>query len=256
MLRIRCHHTLLAFAATLVLAAPAPAQQGRETRDRAAAGQSAQDSAAERKARNSARDAQADSHTPVPQQAAEPQHFRGQVTRVDNPAFDLRTRDGKTVRIAITDATTTISLSKGSFANIDFGTYVGAVAVKLDEYSPIVRDSAVWLHRGYELRIIDEELRGIALGHKKWDLTPDSIISQGWVDDIEVRVLSIKWGPTDYDETDVEVPRDAPVMRMSLGDKSLINVGAHVMVGANRGPDGKYEAAFIFVGKEGIVPPL
>ena len=134
----------------------------------------------------------------------------------------MRTRDGKTVRIALSDATTTISLSKGSFSNVDFGTYVGAVAVKLDEYSPIVRDSAVWLHKGYGLRIIDEQLRGIALGHKKWDLTPDSIISQGWVDDIEVRVLSIKWGPTDYDETDVEVPRDVPVLRMSLGDKSLI----------------------------------
>jgi hypothetical protein len=250
MVRSRWHYALFAGSVILAAGTPAPAQQGADARP------AAQDSAAERQARSSAKDAQANTHTPAPAQAAEPQHFRGQITRVDNPAFTLRTRDGKTVRIAVSDATTTISLSKGSFSNIDFGTYVGSVAVKLDEYSPIVRDSAVWLHKGYELRIIDEELRGIALGHRKWDLTPDSIISQGWVDDIEVRVLSIKWGPTDYDETDVEVPRDAPVLRMSLGDKSLINAGAHVMVGANKGPDGKYEAAFIFVGKDGIVPPL
>lgn len=242
MVRIRWQYGL--FAVFAFLAAAAPAQQNsQDTQDRG-------------QARSSARDAQANTHTPAPAPVAEPQHFRGQITRVDSPSFTLRTRDGKNVRIALSDATTTISLSKGTFANIDFGTYVGSVAVKLDEYSPIVRDSAVWLHKGFELRIIDEELRGIALGHRKWDLTADSIISQGWVDDIEVRVLSIKWGPTDYDETDVEVPRDAPVLRMSLGDKSLISTGAHVMVGANKGPDGKYEAAFIFVGMDGIVPPL
>jgi hypothetical protein len=254
MVRARWHYALFASSVILALGAPAPAQDAADARQ--AAAPPVQDAPQDRKTRTNERDAQADTHTPVPVQGAEPQHIRGQIIKVDNPSFIVKTRDGKSVRIALSDATTTISLSKGSFSNVDLGTYVGAVAVKLDEYSPIVRDSAVWLHKGFELRIIDEELRGIALGHKKWDLTPNSIISQGWVDDIELRVLSIKWGPTDYDETDVEVPRDVPVLRMSLGDKSLINAGAHVMVGANKGPDGKYEAAFIFVGKDGIVPPL
>jgi hypothetical protein len=254
MIHVRRHYALLAASAILALGIPAGAQDAPDGQQGAAA--AAQESPADRKARSSAKDAQADTHTPVPVQGAEPQHFRGQITSVGNPSFQVKTREGKTVKIEVSDATTTIGLSKGSFSNVDFGTYVGAVAVRLDEYSPIVRDSAVWLHKGYELRIIDEELRGIALGHRKWDLTADSIISQGWVDDIEVRVLSIKWGPTDYDETDVEVPRDAPVLRMSLGDKSLLKTGAHVMVGANKGADGKFEAAFIFVGKDGIVPPL
>lgn len=253
MSRFRCHCALLASAVILAHGVPASAQ---ESPDRHQAAPEPAPDPAERKARSAVKDAQADTHTPVPVQGAEPEHFRGQVTRIDPSAMVLRTRDGKTVRMELSDATTTISLSKGSFSSVDFGTYVGAVAVKLDEYSPIVRDSAVWLHKGYELRIIDEQLRGIALGHKKWDLTPDSIISQGWVDDIEVRVLSIKWGPTDYDETDVEVPRDAPVLRMSLGDKSQISAGAHVMVGASKGADGNYAAAYIFVGKDGIVPPL
>ena len=49
-----------------------------------------------------------------------------------------------------------------------------------------------WLHLGYELRIFDEQLRGLALGHTKWDLTAESVMTHGWVDDLEVRVLSIK----------------------------------------------------------------
>lgn len=207
--------------------------------------------------RSQTKDAAAESHTPkAVKDPSEPDHIRGQVTKVDGSSVAVKTSDGKTLMLGMRDDTTVISLSKGSFADLDFGTYVGAVAVMLHEYSPIVRDSAVWLHKGFELRIIDEALRGIALGHKKWDLGSDTIIAHGWVDDIEVRVLSIKWGPTDYDETDVEIPRDAPVNKMSIGDKSLIKAGVRVLVGANKGSDGKYVAAFVFVGKDGIAPPL
>lgn len=231
----------------LVFAAPVPAQA------------QAQDPVPDPKPvpRSQAKDSAADDHTPKPvQDAAEPDHIRGQVTRVDGGSIAVKTGEGKTLSIGLQDTTTVIGLSKGSFTEVDFGVYVGAVAVKLEEYSPIVRDSAVWLHKGFELRIIDDKLRGIALGHRKWDLTPDSIISHGWVDDLEVRVLSIKWGPTDYDETDVEVPRDVPVQKMSLGDRSLIKPGSAVFVGAQKGRDGKYVALFVLVGKDGVVPAL
>jgi len=189
-------------------------------------------------------------------QNAEPDHIRGQISSVQASSMDVKTHDGKSVRLGLPGNLTIISLAKGRFTDVDFGTYVGAVAVRLDKYSPIIRDSAVWLHRGFELRIIDEQLRGIALGEKKWDLTPESIISHGWVDDIEDRVLSIKWGPTDYDETDVEIPRDAPVHRMSLGDRSLIKAGAQVFAGAQKDANGKYVAVYVFVGKDGIVPAM
>jgi hypothetical protein len=189
-------------------------------------------------------------------QDAEPYHIRGKISSVLASSVDVEVGEGKTLRLELPKDLTVISLAKGSFTDVDFGTYVGAVAVKLDEYSPILRDSAVFLHRGFELRIIDEQLRGIALGEKKWDLAPGSIIAHGWVDDLETRVLSIKWGPTDYDETDVEIPRDAPVHRMSLGSKSQIQAGAHVFAGARKEASGDYVAVFVFVGKDGTVPAL
>jgi hypothetical protein len=190
------------------------------------------------------------------QEEVEPDHIRGQIATVQGSSIVVKTSDGKSVRLRLSDDLTVISLSKGSFTGVDFGVYVGAVGVRLDEYSPIVRDSLSWLHRGFELRLIDEQLRGIALGHKKWDLTAETIIAHGWVDDIEARVISIKWGPTEAEETDVETPRDAPVHRMSLGDKSLIKPGAHIFAGAHKDAEGKYVAVFIIVGKDGIVPAL
>ncbi len=242
---------VIASTIALTLGAPAHAQDSART--------SAQDPAPDPQVlpRSQTRDAAADGHTPKPvEDAAEPDHIRGRVALVEASLFTVKTSEGRTLSIGLHQSTTVIGLSKASFAEVDFGVYVGAVAVKLEEYSPIVRDSAVWLHKGFELRIIDDKLRGIALGHKKWDLTPDSIISHGWVDDLEIRVLSIKWGPTDYDETDVEIPRDVPIQKMSLGDKSLIQPGSSVFVGAQKGPDGKYVALFVLVGKDGIVPAL
>jgi hypothetical protein len=107
-----------------------------------------------------------------------------------------------------------------------------------------------------ELRIIDESLRGIAVGHTKWDLTSKSVMTHGWVDDQEGRVISIKYGPTEEEETDVEVSRDTPVFKMSRGDASLIKPGARAFVGANKGAGGRYDAAFIFIGKDGVAPNM
>lgn len=189
-------------------------------------------------------------------QSRDAENVRGQITRVDDSGIEVRTASGKTVTLATTAATTLFGLTKASFAEVQFGTYVGAVAMRDDRYSPIVRDSLSWLHNGFELRIIDDSLRGIALGHQKWDQPPGAIMAHGWVDDMEVRVLSIKYGPTDEEETDVEVPRDAPVHRMSLGDKSLLKPGAHIFAGAQKNGDGKYTATFIMIGKEGVAPKL
>jgi hypothetical protein len=189
--------------------------------------------------------------------AQDAQRIRGQITRVDAASAAVRTADGKSVRFALSDATTVFSLTKASFNDVDFGTYVGAVSERMgdDKYSPIMRDSLSWLYRGFELRIIEEKLRGIAVGHTKWDLTPNSTMTHGWVDDVEDRVLSIKYGPTDAEETDVEIGPDVPVVKMALGERGLIRPGAAVTVGLVNSGDG-YVATFIFVGKDGVVPAL
>ena len=195
----------------------------------------------------------------VAQQMSErqgPPNIRGEITEYGGGKLVLQTRDGNSVEIMVPEETTVIALDKGRFQAIDFGVYVGSVSLKLDEYSPIVRDSLSWLHRGYEFRVIHEDLRGIALGHQPWDLTKESVLSHGWVDDIEGRVFSIKYGPTEEEETDVEIPRDVPVLTMSLGDLSLIEKGKTVVVGAEKNDDGVYVAQFIFAGKNGATPGL
>jgi hypothetical protein len=190
--------------------------------------------------------------------AREPERFRGHITQLDAGAVTVKTRDGRTLSLALSESTTFFGLAKGVFGEVDLGVYVGSISEKLGEhiYSPIVRDSLSWLHKARELRIIDEKLRGIAIGHTKWDLTPASVMTHGWVDDLEERVISIKYGPTDEEETDVEVGRDIPILRMALGDRSLLKAGARIFAGGHKSAGGGYAAAFVFAGKDGVVPPL
>ncbi len=196
----------------------------------------------------------------APADEVEPDHVRGQISAVEATAITLKTADGKLLRLSLPDNATVFTLSKASFSNVDFGLYVGAVAVRLDMTSPIVRatprETISWLYLGSELRIIDEKLRGIAVGFKKWDFPKGSSMTHGWVDDLENRVVSIKYGPTQDEESDVLVGPDIPVTRMSLGQRSDLKNGAHAFIGANKGPDGKFIAAFVFVGKDGLVPSL
>ena len=193
---------------------------------------------------------------PARAEEPEPDHIRGVITKMEDSAIILETSKGSSEHLVISENLTIIKLTKASFTDVDYGLYVGAVSVRLNAYSPIVRDSLSWLHQGFELRIIDEKLRGIALGHKNWDLTPETVMTHGWVDDQETRVISIKFGPTEEEETDVEVPRDVPVQKMTLGDRSLLKPGCNIFAGARKGEDGKYVAAFVFIGEEGATPAL
>lgn len=192
------------------------------------------------------------------QKPTEPERLRGQISGVEPKAITLRTRDGRAIRIGLGEFTTIFRLQKATFAEVDFGLYVGAASERMDGdiYSPIRRDSLSWLHRGFELRLLDEKLRGMAVGVQKWDLSAKSIMTHGWVDDMEERVISIKYGPTEEEETDVEIGRDVPVHRMTLGDRTLVRDGARVFLGAMKAPDGTYEAAFMFFGQDGVVPSL
>ena len=73
---------------------------------------------------------------------------------------------------------------------------------------------------------------------------------------MEGRVLSIKYGPTEEEETDVEVPRDVPVLKMSVAKRDLLKTGMHILAGTHKGEDGKEIADFLLIGMDGIVPPL
>jgi hypothetical protein len=81
-------------------------------------------------------------------------------------------------------------------------------------------------------------------------------MTHGWVDDLEIRILSIKYGPTDEEEKDVDIPYDVPIVKMSLSDRSLLTQNAEIFAGTQKDGGGNATALFILVGTDGTLPPL
>jgi hypothetical protein len=184
---------------------------------------------------------------PAQAQNGEVVNIRGKISAVDGSTITVQTKAGTQTRLKLTAESGIFALSRAVFSDVYFGTYVGAVSTPLPDG---------WTHRAFELRVIDEQLRGLALGHMKWDLTAESGMTHGWVDDIEDRILSIKFGPTDEEERDVEVPRDVPIQKMEPGDKNLLKTGLSVFAGVSKDASGGGSVVFLIAGRDGIEPGL
>jgi len=57
-------------------------------------------------------------------------------------------------------------------------------------------------------------------------------------------------------EKKIIVPEDVPIVNIEAGDRSLLVVGAKVVVRARKNPDGSLTAASISAGKNGVAPPM
>ena len=70
---------------------------------------------------------------PARAQEEELEHIRGQIVSINGSVMVVKTGDDNEVPLDLPDQFTVISLTRGSYTKVDFGVYVGAVAIKLNE---------------------------------------------------------------------------------------------------------------------------
>ncbi len=99
--------------------------------------------------------------------------------------------------------------------------------------------------------------KGLGEGHRKWDLTANSTMTNADVSGMvsaaggEELTLKYKGG-----EKVLVVPPGTPVVRPGKPDRALVKPGAHVFAVATKQPDGSYDVVRLSVGKDGLVPPM
>jgi len=193
--------------------------------------------------------------SPIAAQPLPTEHVRGQITAADDSSITLKTRAGATVRLAFTPDLRVTSLTKVDFSEVKAGTYVGIAAVVIRPAPRRGESEAMKnpTHTALDLVIFPESMKGTDEGQRKWDLTPDSTMTNGTVYDLEARDLSIRFKGN---ERDVHVPPKAPVVKIAPGDKQLLKPGAHIFVVAQKGANGQLTAQRISVGRDGLVPPM
>jgi hypothetical protein len=182
----------------------------------------------------------------VAQASAPTIRLRGTIEKVDAGALVVKDRDGQAVSmIYAADLGVTEVLPIDPKA-LQAGTFVGTTAVPGADGSL----SAVEVH------VFPEAARGRGEGHRPFDLLPNATMTNATVTTITSgandRTMTLRY--KDGEKT-IHVPNGVPIVTMKAGDKSLLVVGAKVIV-TEQMRNGQAVAMRIQVGRDGFVPPM
>jgi hypothetical protein len=172
--------------------------------------------------------------------------LRGSIEKVDAGSIVLKERNGQTMTVALPEALAISEVVPIDPAAIQTGTFVGTTAVPGADGSL----SAVEVH------VFPESARGTGEGHRPWDLSAGSTMTNATVGSVSRgaggRRMTLHY--KDGEKT-ILVPEGIPIVTMKPGDRSLLVPGAKVMVTAeNR--NGQPTALRITAGRNGYAPPM
>jgi len=180
--------------------------------------------------------------------AQSPIRVRGTIERVDGPTYMVKARDGTELKVTLADDAQVTALTKASLNDIKQGSFVGVTAIPQTDGS----------QRAVEVHIFPEALRGTGEGHRPWDLSPNSTMTNANVEravtGVDGQTLTLKYKEG---EKKIVVPSEAAIVTFAPGDKSDLKPGVKVFISAaTKQPDGTLVTSRINFGKDGIAPPM
>ena len=173
---------------------------------------------------------------------------RGTVEGMDGPVYLVKTRNGDTVKVAVTDKPLFVAMVKASMTDIKPGMFIGSTAMPGPDGSL----------RAVEVHIFPEAMRGTGEGHRDWDLEPQATMTNA---NVEAAVTGVK-GQTltmkyKGGEKTLVVTPETVVVTYAPGDKAELKPGTGIFIAAaEKKPDGTLLTPRITYGKDGLVPPM
>jgi hypothetical protein len=197
--------------------------------------------------------------------AAVPQRIRGDIVSVDGNRLELKSSTGRNIVIELPSDVRVSLRVPASLDAIKQGAFLGATA----------KPGAKGMLVASEVHIFPESMRGTGEGHRPMTGMPGNTMTNATVSEVSnapasqhtktnatvtsigasggarTMKLTYKGG-----EQTIVVPPDTPVVMVEPGNRDSLIAGAHVIVYATRGAEGKLAAQRISVGKNGSVPPI
>ena len=170
-----------------------------------------------------------------------------QTISADGSALNVHTRSGEDQTVKLSSKTRFVLIVPASLADVKPGSFVGVAAVP-GEGSEL---------KAMEVHIFPEAMRGTGEGFRPFDLAPKSSMTNGA---ISARVdattgpkltVTYKGG-----EQTIVVDPKTPIVAMEPGAKADLKPGAAIIARGPKQADGSINAAFVVVGKDGLVPPM
>jgi len=182
--------------------------------------------------------------------AQQPQtvRVRGTVEAADGPMITVKSRDGQSYKVKLTDNATVRGIVKAALSDIKENSFIGVTGMPQADGS----------QKAVEIHIFPEAMRGTGEGHRPWDLVPNSTMTNATVGQMVKAVagdeITLKYKDG---EKKIVVAPDTVIVTYLPGDKSELKPGAKIFIAAaNKKDDGTLEAAAVSVGRDGITPPM
>jgi hypothetical protein len=165
----------------------------------------------------------------------------------DGAALGVRTRAGEAQTVHLNPKTRFVLVVPASLADVKPGSFIGVAALP-GEGSEL---------KAMEVHIFPEAMRGTGEGFRPFDLAPKSSMTNG---NIAARVdaasgpkltVTYKGG-----EQAIVVDPKTPIVALEPGAQTDLKPGAAIIARGPKQEDGSIDAAFVLVGKDGLVPPM
>jgi hypothetical protein len=181
-------------------------------------------------------------------QQPQPVRIRGAIETIDGPNLTIKSRNGETVKVRLTDNARASAIVKASVADLKPNTYIGVTSVPAAGGS----EKAVTVH------IFPEERRGTAEGRMAWDLLPDSMMTNGAVN---LQVTGVQGGimTVTYkgQESTITLTPETTIVAFTAGDRGELKPGTQIIIfAATRNEDSTLQAPAISYGRDGLTPPM
>jgi hypothetical protein len=181
-------------------------------------------------------------------EAQMPMRVRGTITAFEGNVLSVKTREGKDVKVELSDKATVAAVQLVKLSDIKPGDAVGATT----KPGPGGSLTALEVHVFPAGMPIPNE------GHRPWDLGLGSMMTNARVTAV-VQATSGRELTLTYKDgvQKIVVPEGAPVVTAVQADRAALKPGEHVFFAADHAPDGKMSASGrIQVSKDGVRPPM
>jgi Domain of unknown function (DUF5666) len=165
----------------------------------------------------------------------------------DGAALGVLTRAGEKQTVHLNAKTRFVLVVPASLSDVKPGSFIGVAALP-GEGSEL---------KAMEVHIFPEAMRGTGEGFRPFDLAPKSSMTNG---NISARVdaatgpkltVTYKGG-----EQTIVVDPKTPIVAFEPGAQTDLKPGAAIIARGPKQEDGSIDAAFVLVGKDGLVPPM
>jgi hypothetical protein len=178
--------------------------------------------------------------------------IRGTIEKVDGNNLEVKSRDGKNLKVVMSDKVRFTAMVKAALSDLTPDTYIGVTAMPDPDGS----------QRAIAIHIFQPAQRGTGEGHRPWDLQPGSTMTNAaiatTVASTDGQVVTVRYKDKDkVDEKRVIVTPKTVIVRYVPGDRNELKPGVRVMLNnAKPNPDGSIEAPTVSYGRDGLTPPM